>query len=398
MAVEKIIGEDICFSTGGQKKATLGTTARVVREKKDSSSGLNIEKIADLEIPEIPSDEEIRAESDARKKGAAILADKTREVDDKIAAMEAAVDGDRDILSANTTYKKLLDIRERLKGAQVDAGTKASADVALVIGEIAACQPLTPEEVVILLKKVAKMGRGDILSSIEAEKIRVGGKYSPTVVVFKMGEVVLFPKIEGQGEITPANRKIFYELKKLVERYYGNLKSGKACGPGIAEILAEGNRNLGDLINNKPGLYAIYFPLRTEGDKKFYEGAVLVDLEDRNRRPGGEQFLVIRAIRGAGAMKWVSDISGFWLPIAAFFTGKIREEKFADNADLLEGARKFARILNTARKVWEYEMRVQVDEKKRETLTAEFAVKMGGSSSRAGAIMAEKIKADEETA
>lgn len=391
--------EGIYCSTGGPK-ATLGTTARVVvKEKKhNGNGGLNIEKIADLKIPEIPSDDEIRAESDARKKGALILADKTCEVDDKIAAMEAAVNGDRDILFANATYKKLLDIKERLKGAQVDAGTKASADVALVIKEIIECQALTPEEVVILLKKVAKMGRGELLPFIEAEKIRVGGKHSPTVVVFKMGKAVLFPKIEGQGdEITPANRKIFYELKKLVERYYGNLKSGKAYGPGIAEIFAEGNRNLGDLIDNKPGLYAIYFPLRTEGDKKFYEGAALVELEDCNRRPGGNQFLAVRAIRGAGSMKWVTDLDGFWLPIAAFFTGKIREEKFADNADLLEGAKKFARMLNTARKVWEYEKKVQRVEKKKETLTAEFAVKMGGSSSEA-AIMAEKIKVDEETA
>lgn len=389
--------KDLFFTTSGPK-ATLGATARVVlKEKKgNGNGGLNIEKIADLEIPKIPSNEEIRAESDARKKGAAILADKTREVDDKIAAMEAAVDGDRDMLSANATYKKLLDIKERLKGAQVDAGTKASADVALVIKEIVECQPTTPEEVVGLLKKVAKMGRGELLSSIEAEKIRVGGKYSPTAVVFKMGKAVLFPKIESQGEITPANRKIFYELKKLVERYYGNLKSGKAYGLGVAEILAEGNRNLGDLIDNKPGLYAIYFPSRAD-DKgnKFYEGAALVELEDRNRRPGGNQFLVIRAIRGAGSMKWVTDMGGFWLPIAAFFTGKIREEKFADNADLLEGAKKFARRLNTARKVWDYETKVKGVEKKRDALTAKSAAKMDESSSEA-AIMAEKIKADEE--
>lgn len=316
--------------------------AKVKRESGD------IHKLLAFDINEETANEsrERTLRAQKRKEEVQALAGKIKMAETKIKAIESVPDWENDSSSVTERNK----IMAFLKNAY-DYGDnvfKESLLVATLIKDIVTTVPCEAGDVAGRLKYVAEIGRGKLMNE-EATKKANGGKFPLGAVVFdKMALCHVRSEIYPNDVASPADKKLFYELRKLVERYFESARKNK-----IAKLKADkkGNTDLSRLLDKYPGVYKIHFPERKDErtGKRWDEGVGLVEVANIGK---GEPFWVIKALDGAGSLHWLSQKDPInksmdpWVPISAAWTGRVIENKIAP--ERLEFAKKFARMLVAA--------------------------------------------------
>jgi len=130
-----------------------------------------------------------------------------------------------------------------------------------LIDGITQAKPIDPSGVMFWINEVVRAGRGRILSANEVEKCNsASGKWPDDAVVFdKKVCLVHMPSKIYVGGVSPTDKKIFYELKQLVSRYYREATKLK-----FEKISSVGNPDLSGLMSGKSGIYRIYFASRKD--------------------------------------------------------------------------------------------------------------------------------------
>ncbi|MBI5306475.1 hypothetical protein HZB04_02740 [Candidatus Wolfebacteria bacterium] len=336
------------ITTVKEKVGAIGEAFKNAKPLKKNGNGngngsLEVGKLLGFEVS-VLSEDELRVkgeETQKRKESAQALAQKIAKAKEELRKIEGIVDWDQ--------HPVLVEQHQKLHNflAETDrAGDKAfqgSLKVAALINEIAAANPIGQVEVEGWLRKVANIGRGRFISRPERPEWIPQG----SVVFKKFCLIHIKSEIHPNDVASPADRKIFYELKEFVRRYFKSL--GKESEKKIQSLRKKGNKNLQDLKDKKPGFYQIYFPSRKDEKGKFWkEGIGLVELVNINKT---KPFWVIKAVDGTGSLHWLDDYRGTWVPIVAIFTGRVIKEKTLP--EVFEFSERFARALHAALKNFE---------------------------------------------
>ncbi|KKR88899.1 MAG: hypothetical protein UU85_C0001G0086 [Candidatus Wolfebacteria bacterium GW2011_GWA2_42_10] len=319
----------------GNKVTAIGTAfLRAVKKKEKEQKPLptfNLKEIEELKVPEI-TEEELRAseiEAKERKEAAQILAAKGLDIERKIREIEKVPDW-QTVPSLIETHGKLLSVQKKIEELiKKDDVLAESHKVSRLIKEIMAENPENPEKVIKWILEVEKAGRGKLVKETHENRYKA--------VVFNGYCLIHIPSEFYPEGVSPADKKIFYELRKFIDRC-NNHK--------ISKLLEKGNPNLFSLRNGIPGIYRIYFPERTDRKgKRWQKGVGIVKVANLNEK-SGKPFFVVGVVDGAGSLDWLSSYTGNWVPLAAGKTGKVLEDKTPANK--LEFSRKFAKMLCAA--------------------------------------------------
>lgn len=326
----------------------LETKMAEAREKaKSKKESGDINKLLAFDVNEETVDEarERALRAQKRKEEVQALAGKIKTAETKIKAIESVPDWENDSRSVTERNK----IVAFLKSAY-DYGDnvfKESLFVATLIKDIVTTVPCESGDVAGRLKYVAEIGRGKMMNEETAKKAN-GGKLPLGAVVFdKVALCHVKSDIYPNDVASPADKKLFYELRKLVERYFESARKNK-----IAKIRDnKGITDLSKLLDRYPGVYKIHFPERKDErtGKRWDEGVGLVEVANIGK---GELFWVIKALDGAGSLHWLVKKDPInkgmdpWVPLAAAWTGRVIEDKIAP--ERLEFAKKFAKMLAAA--------------------------------------------------
>lgn len=222
---------------------------------------------------------------------------------------------------------------------------RQSKEVCRLIEGITQAKPIDPSVVMFWINEVVRVGRGRILSANEVEKCNsASGKWPNDALVFdKKVCLVHMPSKIYVGGVSPTDKKIFYELRQLVLRYYSGTTRLK-----FEKMSSIGNPDLSGLMNGKLGIYRIYFASRKDQrtGRLYQEGMGVIELVDANTRNGAGPFLIVKALDGAGSLWWLTEHSGSWVPLAAIRSGKVLKEKTPP--DIVIFAEKFVKMMTVA--------------------------------------------------
>lgn len=305
-------------------------------------NGNILAKISEIAANATPkfTDEELAArgkEAEDRKSAAQLAAVKLLELENELKRIEGVYgwEGVPELIRAHQQYSAT---RQKIV-AVGDEVFKLSLEVSRMIAEITSAVPSSRDEVVAWMKKVAAAGRGRLLSQSETDRRRNNGEAFPRQTIF-FGEFCLVPQpseFYSEG-ISPADKKIFYELGRLVMAYQKGEK--KLRRDRMKEMKDEGIPNLRRFIAGEEETYRIHF----SGNKKYKEGIGLVEVINLNQGTVRQPFLVVRVVDGAGSLGWMSAYKGEWIPFAAVRTGQVLRDKTP--AEKLEFSEKLVRVLN----------------------------------------------------
>lgn len=338
---------------GNNKKDDVGAlgvafmNAKKIKPAKecDKSKPIDASAITKIDVKSYSAEElKKRAETIAQRKLASqALIRKEEEMSLAIEQIRSIPDWDLDsglVEEAEGLEAQLGNLKE-MGGEEM----RQSKEVCRLIEGIAQAKPIDPSGVMFWINEVVRVGRGRILSANEVEKCNsVSGKWPDDAVVFdKKVCLVHMPSKIYVGGVSPTDKKIFYELKQLVSRYYREATKLK-----FEKISFIGNPDLSGLMNGKPGIYRIYFASRKDQrtGRLYQEGVGVIELADANTKPGANPFLVVKALDGAGSLWWLTENSGSWVPLAAIRSGKVLKEKTPP--DVLAFAEKFVKMLTVA--------------------------------------------------
>ena len=317
---------------------------------KENNNKTILEKISEIMIPQtsVLTDEELAAkskEAEERKMAAQIAAVKLLEVEKELKRIESVL-GWEEVPELIRNHRQFSGTRQKIVAAG-DETFKESLKVARLIAEIVACQNPSSSEVVDYLRRVTEAGRGKLLSQSEADlhRNRNGkeGFHKQTIFFESFCLIPQASEFYSEG-ISPADKKIFYELGMLVFRYRNQQKKFRQAK--MAELMEKGNGNFRQLVSGETGIYRIHFSSRENGrGEKQQEGVGLIEVVNLNE-PDKKPFFVVKAIDGTGSLRWMSINKGDWIPFVAIVTGHVLKEKTP--ASKLEFSQKLARVLNYA--------------------------------------------------
>ena len=253
----------------------------------------------------------------------------------KITAVEGFMDDPKLIQRLN----QLKQLKEEL-GNSGDQTFKESVKVATLINGLMSANPASRSDVISWMKKIVEIGRGRIF---DEQKVRRdnGDKLPDGTVVFG-GDCLIHIRSEFYKEGTsPADRKIFYEFRQLISRYWEMVN--KETKAKMKDAIAKGNPNLLAMAGKEIGIYVIHFS-PGNGESRQSEGVALVEVKTVKSKE--KEFIVVEAKEGYGSLAWVGLNAGKFIPQVAVKTGVVLEDKTPKF--LLDFAKKFARMLFAA--------------------------------------------------
>lgn len=324
------------FAFAKAKKKTVAVTNR--------NSGLLV-AISAVEVGFL-TDEEIekkRREAEERKSAAQIGATKLAEIDAEIAKIRG-IQSWEEVPDLAENLRRLLVLRQKIAAAGDDA-FQQSLSVAQLIDKISKTDPKSKEDVARVFREVVEAGRGKLFSSSDANKLKNGENSPKRAIFFGEFAIISCPSEFYEEGISPADKKIFFELYQLVKRWYSEKE--KAIKERMANLKGRGNPDLCGLANGRSGLYRIYVSERRDKNGKVVsaEGAGLVEVINLNKADR-QPFFVVRVVDGAGSFGWMEAVKGKWIPVAAVRTGRVLKDKTLPQE--YETSTKLARTLNWA--------------------------------------------------
>ena len=191
-------------------------------KKHDTTSMIDASVIDKINVKSYSTEElDKRAEIIAQRKLAAkALIRKEEEISSTMDVIKSIPDWDLDSdLVGRWGYEAQL-VKLRAMGGGLEM--QQSKEVCRLIDGITQAKPIYPSGVMFWINEVVRAGRGRILSANEVEKCNsASGKWPDDAVVFdKKVCLVHMPSKIYVGGVSPTDKKIFYELKQLVSRYY----------------------------------------------------------------------------------------------------------------------------------------------------------------------------------
>ncbi len=217
---------------------------------------------------------------------------------------------------------KAAETRERGKLDQIlsvkNDALKAHMEFSVLLEEIRGTDPSHLGEVRSIIGQMVKMGRYRVATPQEIEEGRKPTSKWPSGTIFFEGEIYFSIVSDAKSN---GQRALEAEIRKLVDA----VKMSKA-----ATIKTRGNADLTSFELGKPGLYYLFSPKRTEGERKFYEGHALVELRDVNKgkfdikdgkKVFRQPFVVVEVRDAIGSLaRFVSDR---WIPHYWIKQGKV---------------------------------------------------------------------------
>ncbi len=319
------------------------------KKKKDNNSNGNgsiLASVAALQVPTSLTDEDVerwKKEAEERRSAAQLGASKLAEIDVEIAKIRQ-IKGWEEIPDLVEKYRKLLVMRQKIVTAG-DEAFRQSLGVAQLIDKIGKTDPRSKEEVSAPFNEVREAGRGRLVGRSEADKMKNKGSSPKKVIYFGEFAFISIPSEFYEEGISPADKKIFWELGQLVNRWKRNKE--KAAKERIANLKSRGNPDLCGLADGRPGFYRIYVSERRDSNDRIFsaEGVGIVEVVNLNK-PDTQPFFVVRVVDGAGSLGWMEAAKRKWIPIVAVRTGRVLKDKVLPQE--YEIATKLARTLNLA--------------------------------------------------
>lgn len=343
--INDVVGTDKKDEVGVVGVAFMNAKKIKAEKKSDASSNIDASAITKIDVKSYSAEElKKRAEIIAQRKLASqALIRKEEEISLAIDQIRSVPDWDLDsgLVEEVEGLKAQLGNLEAMGGEDM----RQSKEVCRLIEGITQAKPIDSSGVMFWINEVVRVGRGRILSANEIEKCNsASGKWPNDAVVFdKKVCLVHMPSKIYVGGVSPTDKKIFYELRQLVLRYYSGTTRLK-----FEKINSIGNPDLSGLMNGRPGIYRIYFSSRKDQrtGRLYQEGMGVVELVDANTRSGAGPFLIVKALDGAGSLWWLTENSGSWVPLVAIKSGKLLKEKMPP--DILVFAEKFVKMMTVA--------------------------------------------------
>ncbi len=233
------------------------------------------------------------------------------------------------------TQKKELAKKTQLLAVGDDA-LRAHVGFSRLLEEIRGVDPAHLGEVHDVLDRAMKMGRYRLATQAEIDAAGKPEGRWPSGALFLEGKV--YYSIVSDASKSNGQKALEAELRKLIDA----AKMSKA-----AAIKTRGNPNLTGFEIGKPGLYYMFSPKRTEGERKFSEGHALVELKDINKgkydwKDGKKvfraPFVVVEVKDAIGSLsRFVSDrwVPYYWVKMGKVITKddkRLEQEEF-DRAD-----------------------------------------------------------------
>lgn len=313
---------------------------------KEKTMKNELSDLLDFQVSEM-TPEEIAAkqkETEERRANAQTLASKIISAKEEVKKIEAIKDWDAnpDLIAKRDG---LLTFLEKAEVAG-DETFQASLAVSTLINEIKAMNPKSDVEVEVRLRQVAEIGRGELKSAKDLPTPLPEG-----TVRFK--DVCLLHKKSAfhlDKVASPADQSIFKALREMIGSYLKKIDKEK-----LELLKKKGNLDLFKLKEKVPSFYVICFPEWEDKKhgKHWQEGVGLVRLMNISKTD--TPFWVIKAIDGAGSLRWLADHRDEWVPFPALLTGKVVEEKTPP--EKLPFSQKFAKTINKSLGIFEWEAR-----------------------------------------